>query len=251
MTSPDVSTPHFRAAGLDWIVPDWPAPGAVRAFTTTRRGPAGESFDLGNANPRLEQDRMLLRRWLSADPCWLQQVHGTAVHVLGGESACGQPPRADAVVAFAPEQVGAIRSADCLPILFCDRDAMMVAAAHAGWRGLGAGVIEATLAALPAPRDRIMAWLGPAIGAAHYQVGADVLDAFGGPSGPHAGAFISQGRGRWLADLPAIARSKLRAAGVVSIHGGDACTYADSSRFFSHRRGGDNGRMATLIWLQW
>ena len=231
-------------------MPDWPAPANVQAFTTTRRGPTGASFDLADGNPRLEEARSLLRAWLPAEPVWLRQVHGTDVHVLSTASrASRERPHADAAVALAPGVVCAVRSADCVPILVCDREGTAVAAAHAGWRGLAAGIVEATLAALPVEHGRLMAWLGPAIGPAHFEVGADVLNAFGGANGPCARAFVGKAPGKWRADLYQLARFRLLAADVSAIHGGNACTYDDATRFFSHRRAGERGRMATVIWL--
>jgi YfiH family protein len=160
------------------------------------------------------------------------------------------PQDADAVFTTEPGRVCAVRTADCLPVLLCDERATCVAAAHAGWRGLAAGVLEATVAALPAPPSRLLAWLGPAIGPAAYEVGHEVRAAFMAADPGCGGCFAPSPRGRWLADLAALARRRLARAGVRRVHGADLCTHADARRFYSYRRDAVTGRMATGAWIR-
>lgn len=242
----------------DWIVPEWPAPARVRALSTTRNGgfSAGpyRSLNLGahcgDAPGAVARNRALLRTVLPAEPLWLRQVHGSGVLVQDGPSAADpdHPPEADARVARAPGLVCAVLAADCLPVLLCDESGTEVAAAHAGWRGLAAGVLESTVRAMRTPPADLLAWLGPAIGAAAYEVGADVRQAFAVHETEGAGAFRPCGS-RWLLDLPAMARHCLARVGVTRVFGEPWCTHADPARFFSHRRDGICGRMASLIWL--
>ena len=179
-------------------------------------------------------------------PLWLQQVHGT---VVADDAVPAHGVAADARTSVRPGVVCAVLTADCLPVLFCDRDGAQVAAAHAGWRGLLQGVLEQTLACFPRP-DAVMAWLGPAIGPDAFAVGPEVRAAFIHRD-PGAAADFVAGRGdRWLADLHALARRRLRRAGIGSLHGGDFCTYHTPERFFSYRRDGVTGRMASLVWRQ-
>jgi YfiH family protein len=242
----------FTDAALDWLVPDWPAPSNVQAFSTTRHGRHNASFDLGETSADLEIARGELRRWLPSQPTWLQQVHGTAVHVAGGEPATPavDQPCADATVTRVPDVVCAVRSADCLPVLLCDRSGSVVAAAHAGWRGLSAGVIESTISAMGVQPRELLAWLGPAIGAARFEVGDDVLNAFARRDARDVAAFRQAGPERWLADLHGLARVRLQRAGVRHVYGTSICTYDDPQRFYSHRRSRDRGRMASLIWRE-
>jgi YfiH family protein len=234
----------FAAAGLDWIVPDWDAPANVRAFSTTRnlgtaRGEAAANDAVSSA----------LARWVPSPPRWLRQVHGAAVHDADANPADASPPRADAIVARAAEVVCAIQTADCLPVLLTDSSGSVVAAAHAGWRGLAAGVIEATLASLQAPPREVRAWIGPGIGPRAYEVGADVRDAHCASDPGAAECFVPTARGKWLADLSAIARRRLERAGVPSIAAVGRCTFTESAVFHSYRRDGARaGRMVTLIW---
>jgi polyphenol oxidase len=185
---------------------------------------------------------------LPAEPAWLTQVHGT--HVVGLDAAmAGSVGPADAAFTRRRGRVCAILTADCLPIVLAADSGDVVAAAHAGWRGLAGGVIEATVKALQVAPERLMAWLGPAIGPEHFEVGAEVREAFvKGDLGAEA-AFVPNARGRFIADLSALARRRLAALGVSRIYGGGHCTYADGDRYFSHRRDGVTGRQATLIWL--
>jgi YfiH family protein len=236
------------------IVPDWPAPARVRAFTTTRAGGVSEgrwaTLNLGDRcgdRPgAVAENRRRLRAWLPDDPAWLRQVHGSAVAAFDAPGS--PPPEADAMVARRAGQVCAALTADCLPVLLCDRRGTVVAAAHAGWRGLRAGILEHTVRAMSTGPNELLAWLGPGIGADAYEVGDEVRDAFAGPDPGLADAFVPAG-GRWRADLYAIARRRLALAGVRRVHGGGFCTFADAERFFSHRRDGGSGRMATVIWL--
>jgi hypothetical protein len=259
---------RLARAGLDWIVPEWPAPAAVRALVTTRAGgvSAGPyaTMNLGFATPArttgdapsaIAENRRRLDGFLPSPPVWLDQVHGTTVATIDGANAIAAravPPVADAAVTRERGVVCAVLTADCLPVLFADRAARAVGIAHAGWRGLAAGVLEATVAALAAqgvaPAD-LLVWLGPAIGPAAFEVGADVVAAFRATD-PGAGAsFVPQAGGRWHADLYALARRRLAAAGVGSVAGGGLCTHADAARFYSYRRERETGRMAALVWL--
>jgi YfiH family protein len=255
MTLPNSSSSlgaRLAAAGLDWIVPDWPTPPRVCALSTTRNGGAGATFDLTRSDPEFETARSELRRWLPADPIWLAQVHGIAICDADAVSALRSRnlPEADGAVARAPNTVCAVHSADCLPVLFTDAQGSVVAAAHAGWRGLAAGVIEAALASMRTPPATVIAWLGPAIGPQAFEVGADVVAAHCADDPGAARCFSPHRPGKWLADLYALARRRLERAGVVAIHGGGRCTLSEPGTFYSYRReGAAVGRMATLIWI--
>ncbi|BBP03923.1 laccase domain protein [Sulfuriferula plumbiphila] len=239
----------------DWIVPDWPASAQVRALVTTRAGGvstapyAGLNLGdhVGDDPARVAQNRTILRASLPAEPVWLKQVHGIAVFDADSGIASTE---ADASVTRQAGPVCAVLTADCLPVLFCDRDGSVVAAAHAGWRGLVGGVLEATAAAMQVPADSVMAWLGPAIGAQAFEVGDEVREAFVAVQPEASAAFVAQRRGKWLADIYALARLRLQRIGVTRIYGGGACTYSEPVRFYSYRRDGATGRMASLIWLQ-
>jgi YfiH family protein len=181
---------------------------------------------------------------LPAEPLWLEQVHGTDVAGFGGPGR----PRADAAVALQPGQVCAVMVADCLPVLLADRSGTCVAATHAGWRGLAAGVLEAAVAALPADASQLVAWLGPAIGPDAFEVGPEVRKAFLAVDEAADEAFRPGIGDRWLADVYRLARQRLARAGVTDVHGGGLCTVSDPARFFSYRRDGATGRMAALVW---
>ena len=247
----------MTATALGWIEPDWPAPAHVRVLSTLRGGGVSDgpyaSLNLaGHVGDRTEDvaaNRLLLREAarLPAEPLWLEQVHGTAVVRHAGSART--PPRADAAVAFEPGRVCAVMTADCLPVVFADRAGTRVGVAHAGWRGLVGGVLEATIAALAVPPADLHAWLGPTIGPAAFEVGPEVREAYLAKAAGSASCFTSNDRGRYLADIYGLARLALGAAGVASVHGGGWCTHADAQRFFSYRRDGVTGRMATLAWL--
>jgi YfiH family protein len=222
------------------IVPEWPAPGAVRALVTTR------AFgDAKNAKVRQQ-----LRNYLPAEPRWLRQVHGT--NVVDAGAADGEP-EADASVARAPGVVCAVMVADCMPVLIADAAGRAVGVAHAGWRGLAHGVIERTLDALDdalgGEPGELLAWLGPAIGPRVYEVGDEVRAAFLAQDPAAEFAFRATRRGHWLLDLYALARQRLAARGVMRVFGGTFCTYSEPARFFSFRRERVCGRMAALIWI--
>lgn len=239
----------------DWITPDWPAPARVSALVTTRAGGvsmapyAGLNLGdhVGDDPARVARNRAILRASLPAEPVWLRQVHGIAV--LDADSGVAAS-EADASVARQTGSVCAVLTADCLPVLFCDRDGSVVAAAHAGWRGLLGGMLEATVAAMQLPPDRIMAWLGPAIGAQAFEVGAEVRDAFVNAQAQTGAAFVARMGNKWLADIYALARLRLQRIGVDQVYGGGACTYSEAERFYSYRREGATGRMASLVWLE-
>lgn len=216
------------------IRPEWPAPARVRAFVTTRA-----EGDMGSAAAR-----RTLRALLPSEPAWLRQIHGTKVWELPATVGEG-----DAAFTRNPQTVCAVMAADCMPVLLTDEAATTVAAAHAGWRGLCAGVIETTVAAMQIPGDKTLAWLGPAIGPKAYEVGDEVRAAFIARDPAAESAFREAGPGHWLLDLYAVARQRLARSGVERITGGDFCTYTESERFFSYRRTRTSARMAALIWL--
>jgi hypothetical protein len=241
-----------------WLLPDWDAPAAVRALVTTRAGGfsaapyAGLNLatHVGDAPERVADNRRRLCLGilpLPADPLWLEQVHGTRV-VESGQYRAGD--QADACIARTPGRVCAVLSADCLPLLFCADDASAVAAAHAGWRGLSAGMIEACVAAMAIPPARLLAWLGPAIGPRAYEVGDEVRAAFCRQDAGAQRAFVPHGPGKWLCDLYLLARQRLSALGVERVSGGGHCTFSDPRRFYSYRRDGVTGRMASCIWIE-
>lgn len=237
---------------MELILPDWPAPPQVHACTTTRLGGVSTgpyaSLNLGNHvgdDPaHVTENRARLRRGLAlpAEPLWLTQVHGIAV--TEGQGGC-----ADASVAFAPGTVCTVLTADCLPLLLCDRAGTAVAAVHAGWRGLLAGVIEAAVARLGVPASELLVWLGPAIGPEAFEVGEEVRTAFVTEDAAAVVAFRPSPAGRWLADIYALARLRLARCGVNAVYGGELCTFSDARHFYSYRRDGITGRMASLIWL--
>ena len=235
------------------VIPDWPAPPSVHAFTTTRAGGVSEgrweSMNLGDRcgdkSGSVLENRRRLRELLPSDPIWPRQVHGTGV--IDYDGAADTESEADAVVSTRPGRVCAVLTADCLPVLLCNQAGSAVAAAHAGWRGLAAGILEETVRALAVAPGEILAWLGPGIGAGAYEVGDEVREAFVGFDHHAADAFTPRGD-RWLADLYGLARQRLSRIGVSHVHGGNFCTYTEDMRFFSHRRDGASGRMATVIW---
>ncbi len=238
-----------------WLKADWPAPAGVVAGTSLRSGGVSvgrySSLNLGayvgDASDSVAENR---RRFLEAcdlpqEPVWLSQVHGTGVIIDPPENA--DSPRADAVLGRNAATVCAVLTADCLPVLFASQDDREVAAAHAGWRGLLSGVLEATLAVMISPPDRILAWLGPAISQASFEVGPEVREQFCDRDAAAAMHFAENSRGRWQADLYGLARQRLRLAGLQQVYGGGYCTYADPHRFFSYRRDGECGRMCSFV----
>lgn len=241
---------------LQWISPDWPAPAHVKAAATLRTGGVSEgtfaSLNLGShvgddASAVAENRRLLeAALQLPAAPVWLNQVHGTNVVVANSQ---GSPPTADGSVAHQAGQVCVVLTADCLPVLFCDRAGTRVAAAHAGWRGLAGGVLGAAITALDVPPSQLLAWLGPAIEQDAFEVGPEVREQFMALDSRNAAAFTSNDRGRWQADLYQLARNELARLGVSDVYGGGLRCHADAERFFSYRRDQRTGRMATLVWL--
>jgi YfiH family protein len=219
------------------IRPDWPAHARVRALVTTR-----QFGDLA-----LDESKARLRSLLPAEPAWLRQVHGTSIVDAGAMTI--DRPQADGAVAQGTGAVCAVMAADCMPVLLADQDGTAVAAAHAGWRGLSAGVLEAALEAMRLPPEGIIAWLGPAIGPRVYEVGAEVREAFVSRDAAAETAFTPTRPDHWLLDLYMIARQRLKRRGVSRIYGGGLCTYSDAQRFFSFRRDRTAERMAALIWL--
>lgn len=242
----------------DFIVPDWPAPPGVRALATTRTGGVSalpwHSLNLGDHvgdDPRaVAANRALLQRQLPSEPVWLRQVHGTRCVDAAAASVVAKGIEADASFTRQRGVVCAVLTADCLPVLLCDEAATVVAVAHAGWRGLAAGVIEATVGAMREPGARLIAWLGPAIGPQAFEVGGEVRETFVAHDPRAAQAFVAVPGGKWLCDIQRLARQRLDALGIRRIAGADSCTVRDSERFFSYRRDGVTGRMACLIWLQ-
>jgi purine-nucleoside/S-methyl-5'-thioadenosine phosphorylase / adenosine deaminase len=238
------------------IKPDWPAPDGVNAFMTTRLGGVSRApFDslnlgdhVGDDPARVLENRRLLKEALPSEPRWLQQAHGTAVSCADAGTIC---PQADASFSRTRGVVCVVMTADCLPVLFCDESGSVIAAAHAGWRGLAAGILEATVESMNVPPERLMAWMGAAIGPDAFEVGEVVRGAFVSELAEAAAAFQPGSQpGKWWADLYRLTRLRLARIGVTRIHGGGLCTYTDSRRFYSFRRDGTTGRMATLIWLQ-
>ncbi|OAB61866.1 hypothetical protein AY599_23710 [Leptolyngbya valderiana BDU 20041] len=240
----------------DWIRPDFGQPRAVGVLATTRAGGVSggpwASLNLGtacgDAPADVTENRARLSADLPAEPCWLRQVHGTRLIHLDDWTPGIE---ADAAWTDRRDQVCVILSADCLPVLLADRRGTLVAAVHAGWRGLAAGILERVVEALPTAPADLLAWIGPAIGPAHYEVDARVRDAMLDLSPALEACFQPLREGHWLADLPAIAQQRLRSVGIVEPVDAKLCTASDPARFFSYRRdGGQTGRQASLIWIQ-
>lgn len=264
------------------IIPDWPAPAAVKALQTTRQGGVSiapyDSLNLGSHvgdDPLVvARNRMLLNTLLPSEPVWLEQTHGTLV-VNADHADCF--PQADACIARHRAAVCAVMTADCLPVLLCDVQGSVVGAVHAGWKGLAAGVIEAAVLAMEVAPQSLMAWLGPAISQDNFEVGDEVRAAFiaaqpqaasaftpspcaegsprsgGVPAGLPLAGVMGEGRGegeKWFADIYALARLRLNALGIMQIYGGGRCTCREHTQFFSYRRDGATGRMGTFIWLE-
>jgi len=240
----------------EFLVPDWSAPSAVKSLVTTRAGGASTSpFDHFNLATHVEdnmtdvqRNRSLLQAeaGLPAEPIWLQQVHG--IQVVRAELA-EQEHIADASTTAEADVVCTIMTADCLPVLFCNQSGTQVAAAHAGWRGLANGILETTRNTFECESVDIMAWLGPAIGPQAFEVGDDVRDIYLDADPALAAVFAPGKPGKWVLDIYAAARLRLAALGITNVSGGEYCTYTDQARFYSYRRDGQTGRMASLIWI--
>ena len=238
----------------DWIVPDWPVSPRVKSLITTRNGGvsagAYSSFNLGlragDDEAAVRANRQQLHRWLPQEPKWLRQMHGARTVVA---DALAETPEADASIAHNAGTVCAVMIADCLPVLLCDRAGSVVGVAHAGWRGLSAGVVENTVHELGVAPDELLAYLGPAIGPDAFEVGNEVRDAFLAADAAAMNAFKPYRESKWLADLFQLARQRLARCGVQRVFGGGPCTYSDPKRFYSYRRDKVTGRMAALIWL--
>ena len=241
----------------EWLVPEWPAPARVRAFVTTRAGGVSEgeyaSMNLG-ANSgdeagRVMRNRAIVRERVPGEPAYLAQVHGTDVADLDAVDESHRP-RADAAVASRAGRVAVVLTADCMPLFLADRAGRRIAVAHAGWRGLAAGVVESTLAAMRTDAKEVVAWMGPTIGPRAFEVGVEVKDAFERADPAATAAFAPHVPGKYLADLYALARQRLARAGVREVHGGGFCTFHEPGRFFSYRRVAKSGRMGAFIWLE-
>ena len=247
---------------MKWIEPDWPAPARVRALSTTRDGGVSQGVfaglnlgaHVGDEVARVEANRARLQQaaQIPGSLNWLNQVHGTAVHQVSKQYDVVSD--ADAACAHEAGLACIVMTADCLPVLFCDRAGTVVAAAHAGWRGLlgneQGGVLEASIQAMGCNPADILAWLGPAIGPGAFEVGGEVRDAFMAQQAEAEAAFVpSSNEGKWLADIYLLARLRLARAGVSAVYGCEFCTFGDGERFYSYRRDGQTGRMASLVWL--
>jgi YfiH family protein len=237
------------------IYPDWPAPANVKALQTTRLGGISAApydtlnlgLHVGDDPVRVNRNRQMLEPLMPSEPVWLEQVHGTVV-ANADEAACRV--QADACIARHRGAVCVIMTADCLPVLLCDEDGTVVGAAHAGWKGLAAGVIEVTVKEMGVEPHKLMVWLGPAIGPHAFEVGAEVRATFMAHDAKADQAFTAHGaEGKYHADIYLLARRRLNALGITHVHGGTLCTYHQKDKFFSYRRDGVTGRMGTFIWL--
>ncbi|MDF0606598.1 peptidoglycan editing factor PgeF [Neisseriaceae bacterium TC5R-5] len=239
----------------DWFSADWPAPANVHTLITTRNGGVSQapwnSFNLGmhvGDNPEhVSTNRETLRQLLPDEPIWLHQLHGTCV--LNADEASEHPAEADASVSHRAGKVCVVLTADCLPLLLCNRAGSVVSAIHAGWRGLCDGVIENSVSACAVDNSELLAWLGPAIGPDAFEVGEEVRAAFIAHDPIAESAFTAITEGKYLADIYQLARQRLNALGVTQIYGGNFCTVIERDHFFSYRRDRDTGRMASLIWF--
>jgi hypothetical protein len=237
------------------LIPDWPAPANVRALQTTRTGGVSaapyDSLNLGGHvgdNPMaVARNRMSLNTLLPSEPVWLEQVHGT---VVANADLASCRVQADACIARHRASVCVVMTADCLPVLLCDTQGSVVGAAHAGWKGLAAGVIEATVQAMEVAPQDMLAWLGPAISQPAFEVGDEVRTVFVDADPQAAAAFIPGQNGKWFADIYVLARLRFNALGITRVYGGGHCTYSERERFFSYRRDGVTGRMGTFIWIE-
>ena len=240
---------------IEFLQPEWEVPAAVRAFVTTRAGGYSEGpyagFNLGqhvgDDDSHVARNRAELVKALSLpqEPSWIRQTHSTQAVVLEQESH----READAAITRKPGMVAVIMTADCLPIMLCDREGSEVAALHAGWRGLQGGIIDATLERMQTPNSELQAWIGPGISQENFEVGDEVYAAFVESIDSCEGFFVPHGAGHWLCDLPGIAQHVLERQGITGVTRDPHCTYRDESMFYSYRRDGITGRMASLIWI--
>jgi YfiH family protein len=238
-----------------FIIPDWPAPASVKALQTTRLGGVSSApydslnlgLHVGDDPVRVNRNRQSLSPYMPSEPVWMEQVHG--IEVANADAAACRVV-ADASVARQRGSVCVVMTADCLPVLLCDEDGTVVAAAHAGWKGLVAGVIEATVKEMGVAPQKLLAWLGPAIGPHAFEVGEEVRAAFMAHDAQAAAAFVPlAAAGKYRADIVRLARQRLDALGISRVYGGTFCTYHQQDKFYSYRRDGVTGRMGTFIWL--
>ena len=257
MSWEDAMRASLGREGALWIVPDWPAAARVHAFVTTRAGGVSEgeyaSLNLGanggDESANVAHNRRIVREKLPAEPRWMAQVHGAEVAILDG-LARDSVPRSDAAVARGSGEVCAVLTADCMPVFLADTEGKRVGVAHAGWRGMAAGVIENAVRAMEVDPASVVAWMGPAIGPEEFEVGPEVREAFLAVDAGSEAAFRAHRPGKFMADLYALARRRLERAGVTRIHGGGFCTFRDAERFFSYRREKRSGRMGAFIWIE-
>lgn len=248
---------------LDIIDPDWPAPPSIIALTTTRLGGVSEgpyaSFNLGHHvgdNPdhvKQNRDRLLKAINVHHEPIWLNQTHSNIIINLDNHDLTkmvANPPTADGCYTAKPQQICAVLTADCLPVLLCNRAGSEVAAVHAGWRGCLSGILSEAIKNFRSPPSDILAWLGPAIGPEAFEVGPEVFEAFTSHEPKNTAAFIPQTNGKYLANLYLLATLSLNREGVTAVSGSDYCTFTDDKMFFSYRKaGGNTGRMASIIFI--
>lgn len=238
---------------MNWLKADWPAPDFIKAGTTLRQGGVSkspyDSFNLathvGDELSMVNQNRAMLK--VPNEVQWLEQVHSIEAVLLPRDEIV---PKADAAYTSDKNVICAVMTADCLPLLITDKQGSCVAAIHAGWRGLCDGIVEATIQKLPVEAEKLMVWLGPAIGADVYEVGKEVYDAFTAKHDEAKQVFTATTEGHWLFDIYWLARFRLNKMGVTQIYGGDHCTLSEEDKFFSYRRDGVTGRMASLIWIE-
>ena len=241
----------------DWLTPDWPAPQNIKAITTTRTGGVSQApFDSMNLGDHVGDDPNAVRQnrqiladtlGLSKSPIWLNQIHSDLVSNLDDPQPLID---ADAATTTTKGQACVVMTADCLPVLFCNKAGTVVAASHAGWRGLHASILEKTVAAMNSPAEEIIAWLGPAIGSTAFEVGGEVRQAFMDVQKQAEQAFTAKDNGKWLADIYLLAKQRLNAIGVKQIYGGGECTYSNKQRYYSYRKAAKTGRMASLVWME-
>jgi len=244
---------------MEIIVPQWPAPENIKAFSSCRSdGVSSAEFSSLNLALHVNDDEQLVEKnrqrlikelVIPNNPVWLNQTHSNKVVELSSVKESHKPISADAAIASQSKQVCTVMTADCLPLLFCNEKGTEVAAVHAGWRGLLNGIIENTINALSGP-EKLMVWLGPAIGPGEFEVGVDVKEAFVGKNSFFQQAFQVQANGKYLADIYLLARIVLAQQGITKIYGGEHCTVTESEAFYSYRRDGQTGRMGSFIWLE-